>query len=603
VSGAARLPSFEEVYTSHRGAVYALCLSRLRDPADAEDATQDVFARALAHGLADVREMEPWLITMAKNRCVDISRRQAGRRVASEETAVLPDRGDLSADHLVAAGAVVSELLGRLTPAERRVAVHAVIEDKSHREVAAALGIGASTSRVLLSRACRRLRAYLQEHGELLGSLVFGPALGAWRRWRRTWGPRPFTAADRGVALTLPLVIATAVLVGGGPGGGPPAGPLPADSAAMASEPTARLLPGPGPVGATLGSGRAAGSSSGPTFLPRADPSGGLLPPPRQHEVSVLDLAASPSYESDHTLVEVGTVDGCSPPPCYAAFASTDGGRSWTHLGGQGLVSGQLILPHRGFAAGRFFAFGQPGLQVTTDGGDSFVTIAPQVPGFAGSSGSNASQDVVISNVAAEGYNASAAPTLLYSLRPGQQARGPALYLPGRGDALQPAHDAADPSGRVHILACATSCGDVATLPWSSPTELVRSPASASDHTVVAVSSGRDFAVSRDGGGTYATRALPLEASIDDMVIAPTAKGQRLVVLATRPDLAVTVTSDDLGETWQAGTPAGPPPAFRPKLLRWLSGSRLIEAGSEGEPRVATAFRCSNDVGTTWGAC
>lgn len=606
MSGAAQLRSFEDVYTAHRSAVYGYCLSRLRDPAEAEDATQDVFVRALAHGLDGVREMEPWLITMARNRCVDIIRRPSRRRTVPEEAAVLADRGDLSADRIVAAEAVVSELLARLTPAERNVAVRAVIEDKSHREVAAALGIGASTSRVLLSRACRRLRVYLQEHGELLGSWISGSCIAAWTRWRRAGAHRTSPGAERGVALALPLVIAGGLIIAGGPGGRewpyPPPGNVVATAAAPQDLRQAEASPDlAGPP--RLDTGPSPSATDGPSFRPGTDPLAGLIPSPSQKDVTVVDLVASPGFASDHTLIDVGTVNGCSPPPCYAAFASTDGGRTWTYLPSRGLAAGQLILPPDGFAIGRFFAFGSAGLQVTTDSGSSFRTIAPRLPGFASSSGPDGPHEVVVSNVAGEGYGTSATPTLLYSLRAGQQAQGAALYLPERQDALQPASDGADLSGRVHVLSCSSQCSEVATLPWPGPTTLVRSPAYVYDRTVVAVPGLSDVAVSLDGGRTFALRRVQEDASIHDLAIVPTASGTRLVVLAATGTGISTMTSDDLGGTWRQVTPAGQARPFMPRLLRWLFGSRLIEAGDEGGPATSTTFRCSDDSGTTWGSC
>ena len=302
-------------------------------------------------------------------------------------------------------------------------------------------------------------------------------------------------------------------------------------------------------------------------------------------------------------MLEVGTVNGCSPPPCYAAFASGDGGRTWAYLPSRGLVAGQLVVPAAALAVGRFFAFGPGGLQVTNDGGASFTTIAPRLPGFAGPAVAGGRDEVVVSNVAAEGYGDSAAPTLLYRLRPGQHAQGAALYLPDRQEALQPVGDSSDISGRVHVVSCQSQCSDLAGLPWAGPTTLLRSPAYTSDQVIVAVSGLRDVAVSSDGGHSFVAGHVAGDLSIHSLAIVPRASGARLVVLADADGGVNTMVSDDLGGTWEAVASAQQTPFFRPKVLRWLTGSRLIEAGDEGSPAIATTFRCSDDGGTTWGAC
>ena len=605
MSGTAHLALFEELYIAHRGAVYHLCLSRLRDPSEAEDVTQEVFARALARGLDGIREVQPWLITIARNLCTDSIRRRVTRPTLDEKAATArSDRGELSADRIVASAAVISELLGRLTPAERSVAERAVIEDQSHAQVAAALGIGASTSRVLLSRACRRLRDYLKEHRELLGSWVSGPVIAAARRWRRRWDRRTSHAADRGLALAVPLVVATALIIAGGPAGGGllPSPPSHDRAIALAGESPAPAIGGLGAFGRGEVLPGAIRSPGSPRHAPRPDPLAGLIPPPRQEDVSVLDLVASPNYASDHTILDVGIVNGCSPPPCYAAFGSTDGGRTWTYLPSRGLLAGQLIMAPEAFAAGRFFAFGSAGLQVTNDGGASFTTIAPRLPGFAAATVAGAPDDVVVSNFAAEGYSRAAAPKLLYSLGLGRQAQGPALFLADRQAALQPASDASDTSGRVHLLSCLSQCSDVASLPWSGRATLVGSPAYPADHTMVAASSLRDVAVSTDGGRTFTAHSIPAAVSIHSLAIVPTARGPRLLVLVEADGRISTIASDDFGGTWR-NVPASPTRLFRPRVLRWLMGERLIEAGDEGGPATSTAFRCSEDSGTTWGLC
>jgi len=54
-----------------RGRVYGLCFRMLRQREDAEDATQETFLRVAKnlHRWDPTRSFEPWLLTIAGNRC------------------------------------------------------------------------------------------------------------------------------------------------------------------------------------------------------------------------------------------------------------------------------------------------------------------------------------------------------------------------------------------------------------------------------------------------------------------------------------------------------------------------------------------------------
>src|SRR5215211_7901628 len=60
---------FEELYRSHRGAVYRFLLRDLRNREDAEDATQTAFLQAYSAYERGSRPERPraWLITIADN--------------------------------------------------------------------------------------------------------------------------------------------------------------------------------------------------------------------------------------------------------------------------------------------------------------------------------------------------------------------------------------------------------------------------------------------------------------------------------------------------------------------------------------------------------
>jgi RNA polymerase sigma-70 factor, ECF subfamily len=149
---------YEALFRLHYAAILSFCLKRLEDASDAEDAVQETFLRALSHPPL-LAEPLPWLIRVATHLCVDQLRR---RRRAELLLAALEGQADRWLDHKVtdcpSDSADVDDLLRILTEAERRVITRTLLSDESHGEVATQLGITCSTSRVLRSRALRKLR-------------------------------------------------------------------------------------------------------------------------------------------------------------------------------------------------------------------------------------------------------------------------------------------------------------------------------------------------------------------------------------------------------------------------------------------------------------
>ena len=155
----------ELLLTRYQMDVYNVSLRMLRNPADAEDATQDVFLRAFSR-LHQYRPTEPfgaWLHGIARNRCLDIirSRRSLG------ELGVL-DRPPRPATEDVEAAAIaqltserVRAALDRLTERERSLLVLRYWEDLSTEVVARSLAMTEGAVRVALLRARRSLAAVL----------------------------------------------------------------------------------------------------------------------------------------------------------------------------------------------------------------------------------------------------------------------------------------------------------------------------------------------------------------------------------------------------------------------------------------------------------
>lgn len=159
--------AFGQLAEQFQRTVYAVCLSRLGNPSEALELTQEVFLHALRR-LDQLREPERfagWVRQIA----VRLAINRATRRVAlpSVETQVLEGAGaqrDDPLDELIARerAARLWDGLGRLKPLDREALVAFYIHGKSLVEIADQLEIPLGTIKRRLHVARKRLKAQLQ---------------------------------------------------------------------------------------------------------------------------------------------------------------------------------------------------------------------------------------------------------------------------------------------------------------------------------------------------------------------------------------------------------------------------------------------------------
>lgn len=162
--GVAVHPSrYDLLFAQHYASVFAVCRRYLSDDGDAEDTTQETFVRALDHPEVYTKPRR-WLTCVATRLCIDHIRRRRRLQLALASFVVqtAPSIRQFSTGDELAGS--VDDVLAPLTLAERRVLTCTLLEDLSHAETSRRLGITQSTSRVLLSRALKRLRAQPTVH-------------------------------------------------------------------------------------------------------------------------------------------------------------------------------------------------------------------------------------------------------------------------------------------------------------------------------------------------------------------------------------------------------------------------------------------------------
>lgn len=141
--------------------VLKICQAHLRSPADAEDATQETFARFLAADHSRIRNPEAWLISVALRICGNTHR----LRYERGESELIPE-SHVSKVTSVALDSVELEvwfeqLTARLSPRDRQLLSWLYFENLRHDEVASRLGISHGSLRVAAYRARQRARSAL----------------------------------------------------------------------------------------------------------------------------------------------------------------------------------------------------------------------------------------------------------------------------------------------------------------------------------------------------------------------------------------------------------------------------------------------------------
>ena len=165
---ASRTADLHELYTHFGGSVYGRCHYLLRDKAKAEDAMQDVFAKALDHGGGFRGESSPmtWLMTIATNHCLNLLRAERApwhAKFAAHETGRASRQADGAAPHLLETREAVRQALSRVDPETQAVAIHYYVDEMTLEEVAAAVGRSIPTIR-------KRLETFAALSGEELSS-------------------------------------------------------------------------------------------------------------------------------------------------------------------------------------------------------------------------------------------------------------------------------------------------------------------------------------------------------------------------------------------------------------------------------------------------
>jgi RNA polymerase sigma-70 factor (ECF subfamily) len=175
--------AFELLVTRHRKPVFNFILRFVRDPAQAEDVTQETFLRLIKGADAYQRQAKftTWLYTIARNLCIDAARRGKHRKAASLDAPLGDDDGSASLLDLVPDGgaAVDRQAQSRELAVRMRAAIEALpdeqreifllweVADLQFNEIAAVVGCPENTVKSRMRYALEKLREALEEYRDL----------------------------------------------------------------------------------------------------------------------------------------------------------------------------------------------------------------------------------------------------------------------------------------------------------------------------------------------------------------------------------------------------------------------------------------------------
>jgi RNA polymerase sigma-70 factor (ECF subfamily) len=153
--------AFALIVERYQGSVFGICRRYLAGP-EAEDLAQETFVRAFVHRerFDPERPLKPWLLTIARNLCLDRLRSRERRQRPEPDMSVFADSGP-DAERIVSNREQLDLLargLEQLPDGQREAVALFHLEGLSYRELSEVLGVPIGTVMTWLHRGRRRLR-------------------------------------------------------------------------------------------------------------------------------------------------------------------------------------------------------------------------------------------------------------------------------------------------------------------------------------------------------------------------------------------------------------------------------------------------------------
>ena len=140
------------LYRLYGPAVYRRCLRLLRNKAEAEDATQQVFIKLLRspRQFEQHDEVLPWIYSVTTNYCFNLRRNQ--NRQAQHRAQLAPDESSMTFSERSEARQLAEQVLARTDAVSAAVATQVLAGEREQAEVARELGVSEKTVQRKLKR-------------------------------------------------------------------------------------------------------------------------------------------------------------------------------------------------------------------------------------------------------------------------------------------------------------------------------------------------------------------------------------------------------------------------------------------------------------------
>ncbi|MEM7609710.1 MAG: sigma-70 family RNA polymerase sigma factor [Myxococcota bacterium] len=172
--------AFRPLLDRHRGRIYSYVLRSVRHPDTARDLTQDVFLKAIQrlNQYGEDARFSTWLFAIARNLCIDHSRRMKHRRHRSLDEADdgapwverVPSGGPSASRDAMAVRfrGELATAVGQLPTDQRDVFYLRQVEGMAFAEIAKTLKIPENTAKSRMRYALTRLQEALAPYREYL---------------------------------------------------------------------------------------------------------------------------------------------------------------------------------------------------------------------------------------------------------------------------------------------------------------------------------------------------------------------------------------------------------------------------------------------------
>lgn len=145
----------EQLLEQYHNKIFKYCFSILRDYHDAEDATQEVFIKAMESSkIKEVENQNAWLFKIAYHHCLNKVKRKRLLQFISFTEAKSVDLVQIIQEDFE-----LNAILAQLKPEERALIVLRIVENKSFDEISLILSLKPATAR----KRYERIKAKIQK--------------------------------------------------------------------------------------------------------------------------------------------------------------------------------------------------------------------------------------------------------------------------------------------------------------------------------------------------------------------------------------------------------------------------------------------------------